>query len=248
MSGYGQFCPVAKGAEVFAERWMPLILRELLCGSTHFNDLHRGVPLMSRSLLSQRLRRLEQIGAVARKRGPSGSEYHLTEAGQDFAPIVQLLGTWGQRWYRTKFTRDELDVGLLMWDVRRGVQADALPPGRTTIQFIFSDQPPAKRHWWLISDGGDIDLCPKEPGFEVALYVRTDLRTMTRVWIGELPVSAAIRTGAVDLSGQRDLRRRFEQWLGLSCYAGIQDARRPSHRASAVVRSPIPERAVQIPN
>ena len=110
MKGYGQFCPVAKGAEVFAERWTPLVLRELLCGSTHFSDLHRGVPLMSRSLLSLRLKQLEEIGVVERKQGPQGPEYHLTEAGREFAPIVRQLGEWGQRWFRPKFDRNELDV------------------------------------------------------------------------------------------------------------------------------------------
>ena len=114
MTRYGQFCPVAKGAEVFAERWMPLVVRELLCGHAHFNELHRGVPLMSRSLLSRRLRRLEEVGAVERRPGLRGWEYHLTEAGQDFAPIVQSLGVWGQRWFRSRFSRDELDVGVLL--------------------------------------------------------------------------------------------------------------------------------------
>src|SRR5262245_18845715 len=103
MQGYGQFCPVAKAAEVFAERWTPLIVRELLAGSAHFNDLHRGVPLMSRTLLSQRLKRLEGIGVVKRKLGARGSEYCLTDAGREFAPMVRLLGEWGQRWYRTDY-------------------------------------------------------------------------------------------------------------------------------------------------
>src|SRR5215468_2520737 len=103
MKGYGQFCPVAKGAEVFAERWTPLVLRELLCGSTRFGDLHRGVPLMSRTLLSRRLKELEEIGVVKRRAGAQGPEYHLTEAGKEFAPIVEHLGEWGHRWFRTKF-------------------------------------------------------------------------------------------------------------------------------------------------
>jgi DNA-binding HxlR family transcriptional regulator len=123
MRGYGQFCPVAKGAEVFAERWTPLVLRELLCGSTHFSDLHRGVPLMSRSLLSLRLKQLEQIGVVERKQGPHGPEYHLTQAGREFAPMIRQLGEWGQRWFRSKFGREELDVTLLMWDMRRCIKA-----------------------------------------------------------------------------------------------------------------------------
>ena len=141
MRGYGQFCPVAKGAEVFAERWTPLVLRELLCGSTHFNDLHRGVPLMSRTLLSQRLKQLEEIGVVKRKNGPKGPEHHLTQAGKEFAPIVARLGEWGQRWFRSKFGHDELDVRTLVWDMRRTVKPDAFPPGRISVQFDFSDLP-----------------------------------------------------------------------------------------------------------
>ena len=129
MKGYGQFCPVAKGAEVFAERWTPLVLRELLFGSTHFSDLHRGVPLMSRSLLSLRLKQLEEIGVVERKQGQHGPEYHLTEAGQEFAPIVRQLGEWGQRWFRPKFYRDELDVSVLMWDMRRSHKGGRIPGG-----------------------------------------------------------------------------------------------------------------------
>jgi DNA-binding HxlR family transcriptional regulator len=239
MSRYGQYCPVAKAAEVFAVRWVPLILRELLSGSTRFNDLHRGVPLMSRSLLSHRLRQLAEIGVVARKPGASTGEYHLTEAGRDFAPIVELLGNWGQRWYRTKYAGDELDAGLLMWDMHRGVRTSALPRGRTTVQFIFSEQPAGQRQWWLVSDAGEVDLCPNDPGFEIDLYVRTDLRTMTRVWMGDLPVSTAIHSGAIDLTGQRDLRRRFEQWFGLSHFADVEEAQivcapaRTARRAAA---------------
>src|SRR5882724_8897069 len=127
MRGYGQFCPVAKGAEVFAERWTPLVLRELLCGSTHFGDLHRGVPLMSRTLLSLRLKQLEEIGVVKRKLGARGPEYYLTEAGREFTPMITLLGEWGQRWYRTKYGKDEVDVRLLMWDMRRSVKPEAFP-------------------------------------------------------------------------------------------------------------------------
>jgi hypothetical protein len=197
----------------------------LLCGSTHFNDLHRGVPLMSRTVLSQRLRRLQEIGVVTRKRGSQGPEYHLTEAGKDFAPIVEQLGEWGQRWFRSNFNRDELDVGLLLWDMRRGVKPEAFPPDRTSIQFDFSDQPASKRTWWLVCYHGEVDICPTDPGFDVGLYVTTDLRTMTRVWMGDAPLKSAIRSRAIVLNGRPELRQRFEQWLGLSAFAGIQDAR-----------------------
>ena len=225
MKGYGQFCPVAKGAEVFAERWMPLILRELLCGSTRFNDLHRGVPLMSRSLLSRRLKRLEEVGAVVRRSGPHGSEYHLTEAGREFAPIVKSLGEWGQRWFRSSFRGDDPDVGLLLWDMRRGVKPDAFPSRRISVQFDFPTKPATKRRWWLVCDGGETDLCPTDPGFEVGLYVTSDVETMTRVWMGDMTVSAAIKSGRIELSGTRDLRDRFERWLGLSAFAHLRDER-----------------------
>jgi DNA-binding HxlR family transcriptional regulator len=225
MKGYGQFCPVAKGAEVFAERWTPLVLRELLCGSTHFSDLHRGVPLMSRSLLSLRLKQLEEIGVVERKQGAQGPEYHLTQAGQEFAPIIRQLGEWGQRWFRTKFSRDELDVTVLMWDMRRCIKADAFP-ARTCVQFDFSGLPASKRTWWLVSDGEEVDLCPSDPGFEVGLYVATDLRTMTQVFMGDLALKTALASGAIELDGPRELRQPFERWLGLSGFADIEDATR----------------------
>jgi DNA-binding HxlR family transcriptional regulator len=237
MRRYGQFCPVAKGAEVFAERWTPLVLRELLCGSTHFNDLHRGVPLMSRTLLSQRLKQLEEIGIVERKNGPKGPEHHLTQAGKDFAPIVARLGEWGQRWYRSKFSHDELDVTLLVWDMRRTVKPDAFPPGRISVQFDFSDLPASKRTWWLVCDRGEVDICPTDPGLEVNLFVATDLRTMTRVWMGDISVRTAIGSGGIELEGSREFRQRFERWLGLSGFAGIEDARRPARDDANTARS-----------
>jgi DNA-binding HxlR family transcriptional regulator len=226
MRGYGQYCPVAKGAEVFAERWTPLLLRELLLGSTHFSELHRGVPLMSRSLLSLRLKQLEEIGVVRRKQGHQGPEYHLTEAGWEFGPIIRALGEWGQRWFHPKFDRNELDVTLLMWDMRRCIKMDAFPSGHIAVQFDFTDLSASKRRWWLVSDGEEVDLCPTNPGYEVGLYVATDLRTMTRVFMGDLSLKAAIGAGNIELHGPRDLCQRFERWLGLSGFAGIENARR----------------------
>jgi DNA-binding HxlR family transcriptional regulator len=225
MRGYGQFCPVAKAAEVFAERWTPLVLRELLCGSTRFNDLHRGVPLMSRTLLSQRLKQLEELGVVKRKLAPQGGEYQLTDAGREFAPVVELLGEWGQRWYRTNFGAGELDVTLLMWDMRRTVKPAVFPPGRISVQFDFADLPQSKRHWWLVSDGADVDLCATDPGFEVSLFVTTDLKSLTRVWLGDLSIKSAVATGKIELDGSRACRQAFEKWLGLSGFAGIQGRR-----------------------
>jgi DNA-binding HxlR family transcriptional regulator len=193
MEGYGQYCPLAKGAEVFAERWTPLILRELLRGSTTFNDLHRGVPRMSRSLLSSRLKKLETCGVLERRPNSTGTHYELTPAGRELGSVVRQLGTWAQRWYRSTFSRTELDVGLLMWDIRCTVDANALPVVRTTVQFIFSDLPVNSRAWWLVNENGEIDLCPVDPGNEPELQIRTTLRTMTRVWMGDLAIGAAQR-------------------------------------------------------
>jgi len=227
--GYGQFCPVAKAAEVLAERWTPLVVRELLEGSARFNDLHRGVPLMSRSMLSLRLRQLEDVGVVVRVSGAHGGEYHLTDAGREFAPIVHLMGEWGQRWYRTNFGQDDLDVGLLMWDVHRKVHPEFFPPGRTTVQFSFSDVPEGKRHWWLVSAISEVDVCPIDPGYEINLYVRTELKALTRIWLGDLSFGTCFSAGEIEIEGPRLLRQQFEKWLGRSALADVKDAR-PSIR------------------
>jgi DNA-binding HxlR family transcriptional regulator len=230
MEGYSQYCPLAKGAEVFAERWTPLILRELLRGSTTFNDLHRGVPRMSRSLLSNRLKKLEACGVLERRLKSTGTHYDLTPAGRELGPVVTQLGTWAQRWYRSTFRGAELDVGVLMWDIRCTVDENALPAIRTVVQFIFSDLPANSRSWWLVNEGGEVDLCPVDPGHEPELRICTTLRTMTRVWMGDLAIGAAQRSGAVTVLGPHGLRRCLGSWLRLSPYASVADARRASRR------------------
>jgi DNA-binding HxlR family transcriptional regulator len=202
-----------------------LIIRELLSGSRHFNDIHRGVPLMSRTMLSLRLKQLAALGVIRLKRASGrGSEYHLSQAGLEFAPMINLLGEWGQRWFRSLYNADELDVGLLTWEMRRAVKPEAFPAGRVSVRLDFSDQPEAKRHWWIISHDGNVDLCPVDPGYEVDLLVTTDLPTLTRVWMGDLSAGKALAAGKIELQGPRIFRQSFEQWLGLSCYAGIRKA------------------------
>jgi DNA-binding HxlR family transcriptional regulator len=165
MLNYGQFCTVARGAEVFGERWTPLVVRELLCGSTRFNDIRRGVPRMSATLLAQRLRKLEQIGVVKRVPGASANEYRLTAAGEELRPIVMALGHWGARWIGSRLQPGQLDAGFLMWDVRRFVQLSEFPRGRRiVIQFSFADARPRERMWWLVVEDGSADLCRDDPG------------------------------------------------------------------------------------
>lgn len=222
--GYGQYCPVAKAAEILAERWTPLVVRELLHGSHRFNDLRRGVPLMSASLLSQRLKELEWVGVVERRQGSDGRScaYHLTQAGKALQPIIEAFGTWGQRFVRSKFDQQDLDPSLLMWDMRRSIRADLLPAGRVLIRFEFPDQSANKRYWWLLKERDDLDLCLQDPGFEVDLTVAADLRTMTRVWMGDLAIADALRTGALRLLGSPVLRLSFPDWIGLSIFAHVQ--------------------------
>jgi DNA-binding HxlR family transcriptional regulator len=230
MESYGQYCPLAKGAEVFAERWTPLILRELLRGSTTFNDLHRGVPNMSRSLLSSRLKKLEACGVLERRVRSTGTHYELTAAGRELGSVVTQLGTWAQRWYRSTFTGAELDVGVLMWDIRCTVNAKALPAIRTVVQFIFSDLRANSRAWWLVNEDGEVDLCPIAPGDDPKLQICTTLKTMTRVWMGDLAIDTVLRSGALTIVGPRDLRRCLSGWLRLSPYAPVADARRAPHQ------------------
>lgn len=225
--GYGQFCPVSKAAEVVAERWTPLILRELLMDSHRFNDLLRGVPLISRSLLSKRLKELEYAGLVVRRTPPDVPEpgYYLTDAGEALRPIIIALGEWGHRYVRSNFAHQDLDPSLLMWDIRRRASAEHLPAKRTVVEFEFIDQPRADRFWWLLKESGatELDLCLERPGFEydVDLTVRSDLETMTKIWMGDLDISVALRSRALQLDGQTALRLSFQDWIGLSMFAGI---------------------------
>jgi DNA-binding HxlR family transcriptional regulator len=218
---YGQFCPVAMASEVVCTRWTALILRELLCGTTRFNDLRRGVPLMSPTLLSKRLKELEEVGVIAAvpTRQPGVVEYKLTEAGEDLRPVVMSLGIWGQRWVESSLSLKNLDPSLLMWDMRRSLDLTPLPPKRTTIHFMFPELVSAKRSWWLVIDGGKVDLCSTNPGFDIDLYVKSSLRSMTAVWMGMTTVKKEIADGQIELIGDKQIAQSMQQWLGLSPFA-----------------------------
>jgi DNA-binding HxlR family transcriptional regulator len=216
MKGYGQFCPIAQAAEVLTERWTPLVLREMaLGGSRRFNDIQRGVPLMSSSLLSKRLRQLERAGLVQRRGrlDGKGTEYHLTPAGEELAPVLVQMGVWSERWLRRPIFEETPDTGLLMWWVRGTIKTDALPPGRTVIHFRFKRAPEKLRYFWLVLPDGD--LCLSDPGFGVDVTVRTDAKTLTAVWMGDLGIGAALDRGSLELEGPRQVVRAFPKWFGL---------------------------------
>lgn len=225
MSIYGQFCPVALASEVLTRRWTPLVVRELLCGSTRFNELRRGVPRMSPSLLSKRLDELQEAGVVVRRGVPGAEhdEYHLTRAGEELRPVVEAMGTWGKRWVSGDLGDDELDVELLMWDMHRRIDANEAPGGRTVVRFSFRDQPEDHRDYWIVvTPERTVDLCWMDPGYPVDLVVRTDVRTMTGVWMGDFRFAEVLRRGEIELEGPTDLRRSFPRWLGLSLFAGVE--------------------------
>lgn len=218
--GYGQFCPVAMAAEIFCTRWTALLLRELCAGSRRFNELRKGVPRMSPTLLSKRLKELERAGVVERGTdGVGGVEYRLTTAGRDLQPIVWAMGIWGQRWVESQASLDNLDPTLLMWDMRRNLDPKPLPRDRRVVQFLYPEVPNATGRWWLVLQDGEADLCGVDPGFDVDLYVVTDLRTMTAIWMGLTTVRREVETGRLELSGDAALRRSMQKWLGLSPFA-----------------------------
>ncbi len=225
MTTYGQFCPVAKAAEVFAERWTPLIVREIVCGSHRFNELENGLPNISRSLLTQRLRSLEQAGVIERRPTGDGRAwgYYLTEAGTELGSIVIALGEWGQRWVNSEIRPSELDLDLLMWDLRRRLNWDTLPSYRVVVRFDFSGA--QVRSYWLVLEHGEASVCRGDPGFDVDLYVTADTVTFHRIWIGHVQLADALHDGHVRIDGPTDLVRAFPGWLSYSVFAHVRPAR-----------------------
>jgi len=220
--GYGQFCPIALAAEVLTERWTPLIIRELLCGSVRFNDLQRGVPRMSSSLLAQRLKDLQFAGIIERQRGDGGGwEYHLTPSGRELFPVVEKMGLWAQRWLRHDLVDPaNLNPDLLMWDIRRNVAAKIPADDRRRVtEFQLSGVPSNRRRYWLIFEQGHVDLCYKPPGFEVDLTVQTSLRALTEIWLGHVSVDEATRGNRLRLEGSRREISAFRSWFTLSMFA-----------------------------
>jgi DNA-binding HxlR family transcriptional regulator len=219
---YGQFCPISMGAEIFATKWTPVVLRELMCGSTRFGQLKNGAPLMSRSLLSQRLQELEHAGLItitplAKGRG---AEYRLTEAGEALRPVVMALGDWAYKHLTTEIPDHNLDPSLLMWDMHRNIDVSAFPTdGRTVIQLLISGVPAAQRLWWLLIEHGDVEICLKRPAADNDLEVEGHIRDLTDVWLGFVSLSRALAGEKVRVSGDRGLRDAMPKWFLLNHFA-----------------------------
>jgi len=223
LSQYGQFCPVAKVTELLGEKWMLLILRELLLGSSRYNEFQRALSRISPTLLTKRLKQLENAGIILRKKqqGRKGYEYLLTPVGRELSPIVVHMATWGMRWARGQLDEDELDVEFLMWDIHRRLQTDMLPDGETVMCFIF-DGLTKFSSWWLIINNGEVDLCTENPGKDVDLYVRTTLPDLVAIWNGDIKIKTALREQLLKPQGNSQLVKTMPQWLGVCLYADVR--------------------------
>jgi DNA-binding HxlR family transcriptional regulator len=213
MHRYGQYCPVARAAEVLADRWTVLIVRELLADINHFNELERGLPRMSRALLVERLRRLERTGVLERRVAARGkrTEYRLTPAGRELQRLIDLLGEWGARWAFGDPRPNELDPIILLWWMRRRVSLDSIPRPRMVIEFDFRGGP--KQKYWLLIEPTDVSVCLKHPGFEIDVIVTADIRAFYRVWLGHATLTDAVRRKEVHLDGMPADLHAFPQWF-----------------------------------
>jgi DNA-binding HxlR family transcriptional regulator len=220
VSGYGQFCPVAKAMELLDERWTVLVVRELLAGSTHFNDLRRGVPKMSPTLLSKRLQTLTRAGVVQRSEVDGRTIYTLTDCGRELVSVVEALGSWSVRWMSDLVEKD-LDPSVLMWDIRRTMPIDKWPRSRTVVAFRLTGAPPKASSWWLMVADGGAEVCDFHPGYEVASTVTTSLHTLTRIWRGDQSWQRALLDGSVAIDGPSDVRRAVPTWIGQSTLAAV---------------------------
>jgi DNA-binding HxlR family transcriptional regulator len=210
---YGSFCPVAQASEIVAQRWVPLILREIMVGYHRFNEIRHALPLISPSVLSQRLKSMESDGVICRCTDSHGTTYHLTAAGEELRPIVDSLGHWARKWVNRDYRSDELDPAVLMWSLRRHVLPSGFPPGRTVLHFRLDGAPRQRRYWWIVvqhGDEDDVDVCLTDPGYPVALTVSGKLRTLVDVLMGDVKLVEVLRQDLLLLEGEPKLIRRFE--------------------------------------
>jgi DNA-binding HxlR family transcriptional regulator len=218
MTTYGQFCPVALGAEIFAERWTPLILRELLSGGRRFSDIHRGVPRISRNLITQRLHALQRSGIIEQRPAQDGhQEYHLTLGGRELGAVIEALGTWGYTWACKDLRDEHLDPDFLMWTLKKMIRVDKLPDQRVVLLFRFHRY--SDRLYWLVLQRPDVDLCVFDPGYEVSLEIEAPVEALARVCLGQLAVLQAMRDGTVEVHGAPQYRKALSSWLGVTHFA-----------------------------
>jgi DNA-binding HxlR family transcriptional regulator len=219
----GQFCSVARALDVLGERWSLLVVREVLLGSHRFGDIRRGIPRISRTMLSARLRELVDVGVLSRTDGEGGPTYELTQAGGELEGIVRDLGVWGQRWLPRTLPREELDADTLLWDIRRRIQVDALPETPIVARIELSDVRGRASARFLLLRRSEVSVCRENPGFPEELCIRGSLRTLTAWWRGDLSLADARASGMV-IEGRREWVRAFPSWFLRYALAGVAPA------------------------
>lgn len=222
---YGQFCPIAKATEILGEKWTILIVRELIMGATRFNELQRGLTLISPTLLSKRLDSLAQHGLVLKKKipGQKGYEYFATESCKELMPVIVSMGEWGMRWARSNLTERDYDVELLMLYLKRSIVPEKLVGNETVIRFKFTDIQEYP-DWWLVVRGNDLDLCVNDPGKDVDVYFTSTVKTMADIWMGESSYRQAMNDGSMKIVGDQSLTRNITSWLANSIFADLPPA------------------------
>ena len=223
MKSFGQFCSFARSLDLLGERWTLLVVRELLNGSTRFNDLRRGIPRVSRTMLSARLRELCDAGVLTRSGGGDGPTYALTQAGQELAAVVRELGVWGQRWLPRTLPREELDENFLLWDIQRRVRMAELPaePIVAVIEILDAQRRASLRY--LLLRRSEVSLCSANQGFPEDLRIRASLRTLTAWWRGDISLTEA-RSQGMTIQGRREWVRAFPRWFERYVFAGVPPA------------------------
>ena len=219
MPDYGRYCPIALGTEVVADRWTPLILRELILGNTRFNEIVRGMPGISRSLLAQRLRHLERKGVIELWPSPGGrgSEYHLTPAGRDLEAVVMAIGRWAVEWLYDDLLLDDVDMVTLTWWMHRRVDEASLPSGRVVVQFDHTA--PEKQTIWMVFDRGEPSVCTQHPGFDADVIVTTTTPMLASVFAGAETWARAIGSGAITVAGVPAYTKAIPRWFLWSPFA-----------------------------
>lgn len=237
MRSYAQYCPVAKATEILGDRWTLLIMREMLGGASGFNELQRGLPGISRSVLTDRMRALERAEVIERRTGPAGRTlaYHLTPAGRDLQPVLQAMGEWGATWSFTDPRPEELDPDLLIVWMARHVDQRQLPTGRTVVQFDFRDP---RRRFWMVLEPSEVSVCLQHPGLAVDLEVDVDTATLYRVYLGRAELGDALRAGRLTMSGPRALQRGFGDWFTWSAFAPASRSARERRAAASRIAGP----------
>ena len=222
----GSLCPAVKAADMIGDKWILLLMRELFMGANRYNEFQRALPRISPTVLSKRLKQMEEDGLIIKKTiaGEKATEYRLTKCGRELAPLVNYMSKWGLRWARRRMNQEDLDVGTFMWDFHRSLNTSELPDGETVFSVSFTGLD-AHSKWWLVANDNVVDLCTDDPGKDVDLYITTTLPVLAEVWMGDTEVHSAVRDEDIMLTGVSYLVKSASDWFPKSRYADVRPKR-----------------------